>query len=398
MNIITGYRGEPHITSAQDRAQNQGTFGTGAYILNVGEQLSTQIVSANEIRVRDGVLCMQGCVANIESGAYDICEISNGTQGMQRKDLIVARYTRDAETNVEDISLVVIEGTPASSSPSDPEYNTGNIQAGDSPVDFPLYRVNISGITISSTTKLASNVRTQAEADTLIGSTALPTIAQTITGAIAEHESDIGNTALPTTAQTITGAIAEHEGDISTLTSYGIANPITDANNATEIGKLYSANNTAANTPSSAYWVLWNRSYSATYSIQFAQIVNTKTPMIYARSTDGSNSWGDWKKIADTRPVTITAASGITNTPSVRQGNGIATIEFALQIPAKTYAEGATIWTVTPAPSGVIHFIAFVGSEARLFRLSSTGTIVANNAFTLNNSAYMIGHVTYPFA
>lgn len=163
MNIITGYRGEAHITSAQDRAKNQGAFGTGSYILDVGDQLAAEVVSANEVRIRDGVLCMQGCVANIDEGAYDSCEISNGTQGMQRRDLIVARYTRDSETNIEDISLVVIEGTPASSSPSDPTYNTGDIQAGDSPVDFPLYRVNISGITITSTTKLASNVKTQAE-------------------------------------------------------------------------------------------------------------------------------------------------------------------------------------------------------------------------------------------
>lgn len=61
---------------------------------------------------------------------------------------------------------------------------------------------------------------------TLIGNTALPTTAQTITGAIAEHETDIsgleseiGDTVLPTTAQTITGAIAEHETDISGIES-----------------------------------------------------------------------------------------------------------------------------------------------------------------------------------
>ena len=168
MNIITGYRGEPHITSSQDRAKNQGMYGTGSYIMNVGQKLQAQVVSANEIRIRDGVLSHQGCIAVIENGAYDSLEISNGTQGMQRRDLIVARYTKDAETNVENITLVVIEGTPAASNPSDPVYNEGDIQAGDSPVDFPLYRVNISGVTISDTTRLASYVQTQAEADAAI--------------------------------------------------------------------------------------------------------------------------------------------------------------------------------------------------------------------------------------
>lgn len=186
MNIITGYRGEAHITSAQDRGKNQGAFGVDSYILNVGDKLAADIVSANEIRIRDGVLSMQGCVASIDEGAYDSCEISNGTQGMQRCDLIVARYTRNIETNIEDISLVVIEGTPASSSPSDPSYNTGDIQAGDSPVDFPLYRVNINGVNVTGTTKLAASVRTQAETDTLLGGTSVSDIGDgTITGALS---------------------------------------------------------------------------------------------------------------------------------------------------------------------------------------------------------------------
>lgn len=197
MNIITGYRGEPHITSSQDRAKNHGTFGTGSYILDVGQKLSAEIVSANEIRIRDGVLSHQGCVANIEQGAYDSLEISNGSQGMQRRDLIVARYTKDAETNIEDISLVVIEGTPAASSPVDPSYNTGDIQSGDSPVDMPLYRVNINGTTISSTTRLASTVRTQAETDTLLGNTSISGIGNgTVTGALSTLNSNTTATSI----------------------------------------------------------------------------------------------------------------------------------------------------------------------------------------------------------
>lgn len=158
MEIITGYRAEPHITSAQDRAVNQGAFGQGSYILDVGTQLAAEIVTANEIRVHDGALSMQGCTASIDQGAYDTLEISNGSQGMLRTDLIVARYTKAAGTNIEDVELVVIEGTPAASSPATPTYNTGDIQAGDSPVDFPLYQVNIDGVAIDSVELLADVV------------------------------------------------------------------------------------------------------------------------------------------------------------------------------------------------------------------------------------------------
>ena len=165
MNIITGYTGTPHITSAQDRDGNQGCYGTGSYILDVGEKMAATIESANEIRIKDGALSHQGCLGNIDNGLYEAVAISNGTQGMKRSDLIVCRYEKASGTNVESLSLVVIEGTPASSSPSDPSYNTGNIQEGDSPVDFPLYRVNINGVNVSSVTRLAPFVRTLSEID-----------------------------------------------------------------------------------------------------------------------------------------------------------------------------------------------------------------------------------------
>lgn len=191
MNIITGYTGVPHITSAQDRAENQGTFGTGSYILNVGLKMAAEIISATEVRIKDGVLSHQGCLGIIESGMYDALTIANGSQGMKRRDLIVCRYEKNAETNVESLSLVVIQGTATSGTPTDPSYNTGSIQGGDSPVDFPLYRVNINGVSISSITQVAENIKTQMETDALIGNTAMGTTATTITGAIKEHETDI---------------------------------------------------------------------------------------------------------------------------------------------------------------------------------------------------------------
>lgn len=204
MDIITGYTGTPHITSAQDRAENQGTFGTGSYILNVGLKMAAEIISATEVRIKDGVLSHQGCLGIIESGMYDALTIENGSQGMKRRDLIVCRYEKNAETNVESLSLVVIRGTATSGTPTDPSYNTGSIQGGDSPVDFPLYRVNINGVSISSITQVAENIKTQMETDTLIGNTAMGTTATTITGAIKEHETDISTLNDNTSANLVT--------------------------------------------------------------------------------------------------------------------------------------------------------------------------------------------------
>lgn len=165
MNIITGYRGEAHITADQIRDQNRGCFGDGSYILDVGSKLEATAISATSVQLADGIISHQGCTASIPYGSTEAVTIGNGTQGMQRIDLIVARYTKDAGTGVEDMELAVIQGTPAASNPSTPSYNQGSIHAGDSPVDMPLFEVAIDGISIDSITQVASVVKTQAETD-----------------------------------------------------------------------------------------------------------------------------------------------------------------------------------------------------------------------------------------
>jgi len=156
MNIITGYRGEPHVTSQQDRNVNIGIFGSGTHIVNVGSQMAATIVSANEITIADGLMVAEGCTATIERGTTESMMIENGAQGMLRKDLIVARYTKTSGTGVEDMQLAVITGTPAASAPADPAYTSGSIANGDVLVEFPLYRVSINGINVESVTRIPS--------------------------------------------------------------------------------------------------------------------------------------------------------------------------------------------------------------------------------------------------
>ena len=186
LQIVTGYTGTPHITSAQDRDINQGTFGAGSYILDIGTGLEAVIYSNNTIRIRAGAVCHQGCVGIIATGTRHDVMIANGTQGMKRKDLIVCRYTKNPDTSVESMTLVCIQGTAIASDPAVPAHNEGSIQEGDSPVDMPLYVVNIDGTNITSVDRVADIVRTQKETDDLIGSGTLLTSAQNIIGAVNE--------------------------------------------------------------------------------------------------------------------------------------------------------------------------------------------------------------------
>ena len=154
MNIITGYRGEAHITAQQDRDVNIGIFGEETHIADIGSKMAATVISANEVRIADGLLVAQGCTAEIARGTTESLTISNGSQGLSRIDLIVARYTKNAGTGVESMGLVVINGTPAASNPAVPTHTAGDIAAGDTVADFPLYKVNIDGISITSVERL----------------------------------------------------------------------------------------------------------------------------------------------------------------------------------------------------------------------------------------------------
>lgn len=154
MEIITGYTGKPHVTSEQDRDVNIGVVGEGSYVLQTGMQLAAEVSSNNEIKIRDGVLMHQGCTASIKKNTYDSLTIINGSQGMKRIDLIVARYEKNQDNGIESLDLKVIQGTPAESTPTVPEYTEGDIQAGDYVADMPMYQVIIDGLNITEVKKV----------------------------------------------------------------------------------------------------------------------------------------------------------------------------------------------------------------------------------------------------
>ena len=156
MKIITGHKGQGHVTSEHDASWHRALLGEGSYILGTGSSLRADVISANEIRIRDGVLSHQGYFGIVEIGTYDSLAIANGAQGVKRKDLIVCRYTKAGK--IENMELVVIQGTPSASNPATPSYNTGSIASGNSPVEFPLYVVNISGISVTGVERLADVV------------------------------------------------------------------------------------------------------------------------------------------------------------------------------------------------------------------------------------------------
>lgn len=234
MNIISGYRGEPHVSSQQERDVNIGIFGSGTYIVNLGSNMAATVISANEVQIADGLVIAEGCSAEIAKGMSESVTIENGTQGMQRKDLIVVRYTKDAGTGVEDMQLAVITGTPATASPSVPAYTTGSIANGDTLVEFPLYTVNIDGISIESVTRMVNiaSLAQQTDVNALsakIGTGTPHTTAKNLVGAVNELLPKVNaNTSNVADARSRVSALETKTAGIVRTSTYNVSAGATD--------------------------------------------------------------------------------------------------------------------------------------------------------------------------
>ncbi len=163
MKIVTGYRGTAHISSKDDQGRNRGLVGADSYVLGGANEFSATLVSNNELQIGPGEGILQGVHFRVEPGSYDSLTIENGSQGMQRKDLVVCRYTKDSSTGVEGTEWVVIKGTAVSSNPVRPSYTSGDVASGALVADMPFYEIVINGINVTAVNPLFSVLKTMQE-------------------------------------------------------------------------------------------------------------------------------------------------------------------------------------------------------------------------------------------
>lgn len=163
MKIVSGRTGLPHVTSQQFRQMLEGILGQDSYILTSGENLKPELSSNNLLKIRSGMMCHHGCISCVEIGTYDEVTLTNGSHGMQRIDLVVNRYTRNAETEVEKCEWKVITGTAKASSPAVPTYTKGNLQEGDLVDECPVFEIHYNGINVTEVKSLLSVAGSLAE-------------------------------------------------------------------------------------------------------------------------------------------------------------------------------------------------------------------------------------------
>lgn len=157
MHLVTGYAGSPHVTAEDHASMFVAAIRSGQFVLDAGNRFAVTVIDNNNIRISDGELMMQGRHVKIDPGKTVNLTVESGVLGQQRVDYIVARYTRNTDDGIEECNLVVLKGAPATSNPAAPECFSGDINADKALVnDFPLYRVEINGLTLGTPTALFS--------------------------------------------------------------------------------------------------------------------------------------------------------------------------------------------------------------------------------------------------
>ena len=154
--LITGYWGEPHVTPENDRGFNAAVFGSGRFVLPVGEQFRAEYIGNNTVRVYDGKLIDNGAVAGIPAGEYVDLTVRESGQGMKRNDIICFQYSKDASSLVESGSFVVVSGAETNGTPADPAVTQQNLLTNEATFDqMPLWRVPVSATVISAPERIS---------------------------------------------------------------------------------------------------------------------------------------------------------------------------------------------------------------------------------------------------
>ena len=154
MEIITGYTGRSHITPSLDASINTAIFGNNNVVLNFGDKLSFSAQTTGKILIGSGALCFSGRIAVSENSEEKVYTVP--ATGEYSHCKIVARYKKVVSdgTNIEYISLVLLQSVDSASSVTAAlnlpvsEYASNVIEQSTTDADFVLYDfvVSIDGV------------------------------------------------------------------------------------------------------------------------------------------------------------------------------------------------------------------------------------------------------------
>lgn len=159
-HLVTGYKGSEHIKSADQGSFNAAFFGSGQFVMEMGNQFEGSIVNNNTVRILDGDILMYGRHIRIDPDTFEDLTIETGNAGKNRIDLVCMTYEKNTSDGTEKAYLEVLKGRETEGTPSAPEYTDGNIITGAIKNQMPLYKLTINGVVLQDITPLFKTIPT----------------------------------------------------------------------------------------------------------------------------------------------------------------------------------------------------------------------------------------------
>lgn len=139
-NLVTGRKGEEHVTSTQFRDIIRALYGKETYIPDVNDKLEITQTTANTITVSSGMLIHHGCVFEIPYGDSVTLSIDTPTEGVNKAYKICVDWRVNDGIETGELQIV-----PAGSS----GLNEGNMQEGDTHDNVVIADVTVTGLTVT---------------------------------------------------------------------------------------------------------------------------------------------------------------------------------------------------------------------------------------------------------
>ena len=272
LDLVTGYKGQNHVTAEQWADFNRGIYGDAA-ILPIGNKMQVEIQTVNQITVKDGTGVFDGRQVYIGYGESENIAIESGTQEMLRNDIVVIKYTKDETSGVESVAFEVVTGMPAESDPADPSYQDMDIRTGVFVSQKPFCRVRLNGVAIEGVDMLVEVKE------------------------FAEHvfNPPVANLTATEPGRALDATMGKQlKDDFDQLNSSLSTVITTDLNNIKTHICGYTASN-APNRPNSlnGYFECFS-SGESDQAIVFQRYTIYGTHNVYIRWLERGSSWGDW--------------------------------------------------------------------------------------------------------
>ena len=151
---------KPNLFAYDDSLITSATTETD-FVTEDLEKLAVQLISNNELRIKSGSFCIGGHYGYIPNGTYETCYVAPGNVGFNRKDLVVARYTRVGDLDY--IGIQIYTGVPTKGVAVVPNYTTSDITTTGKIREIPLHVVELTGMNITGVTSVAPKRTTKSD-------------------------------------------------------------------------------------------------------------------------------------------------------------------------------------------------------------------------------------------